>query len=109
MLTISEAARRPRIGRTLAYQLAARFLSGEPGGIPTNRLGGTLRVPSVALDDFVRMGRVVTRDDLTAAVGIAIDDYLRDTNAMAPSQTRPSRRRRVARERTAQLSLLESE
>jgi hypothetical protein len=44
-------------------------LNGEPGGIPTIRLSGTLRVPSAALDDFVRMGRVVTRDDLRRPSG----------------------------------------
>ena len=109
MLTISEAARRLRIGRTLAYQLAARFLNGEPGGIPTIRLGGTLRVPSVALDDLMRMRRVVTSDDLTAAVALAIDDYLRGTDTTTPSHPSPSRRRRVARTRTAQLSLLEAD
>ncbi len=100
MLTISEAARRLRIGRTLAYQLAAKFLNGEPGGIPTIRLGGTLRVPSAALDEFMRIGRHVNSDDLTAVVAVAIDDYLHGTDTTDPSQTRPIaavERRAIAR------------
>jgi hypothetical protein len=109
MLTVCEAAHRLRIGRTLAYQLAARFLDGEPGGIPTIRLGGTLRVPRGALDDLMCMGRVVTPDDLTAAVAVAIDDYLRDTDAATPTRTRRSRGRRVASNHASQLSLLEAD
>jgi len=42
MLTVPEAARVLRIGRTLAYQLASRFLDGEPDGIPVIRLGEAL-------------------------------------------------------------------
>src|SRR6266540_3325255 len=40
MLTVVEAARELNIGRTLAYQLTARYLAGRPGGIPAVRLGG---------------------------------------------------------------------
>jgi hypothetical protein len=45
MLTVCEAAAVLRIGRTLAYQLASRYLAGEAGGIPVVRIGGCLRVP----------------------------------------------------------------
>ncbi len=110
MLTVSEAARRLRIGRTLAYQLAARFLAGQPGGMPTIRLGGTLRVPRRALDEFMRVGRVATPDDLTPAVAVAVDEYLCESRATRPSRTRPSRGRdRITTKRTAQLSLLEAD
>jgi excisionase family DNA binding protein len=109
MLTVSEAAHRLRIGRTLAYQLAARFLDGEPGGMPAIRLGGTIRVPRAALDDLMRMGRVATPDDLTAAAAVAIDDYLRDTDGLASSEARPERARRVTPNGAAQLSLLEAD
>jgi excisionase family DNA binding protein len=93
MLTVSEAARRLRIGRTLAYQLAARFLDGQPGGIPTIRLGGTLRVPSTALDEFMRVRRIPTPDGLTATVADAIDDYLGDGRVTGPTETPPGPRR----------------
>ncbi len=109
MLTVSEAAHRLRIGRTLAYLLAARFLDGEPDGIPAIRLGGTLRVPRTALDDLVRMGRVVTPDDVAAIVAVAIDAYVSDADATAPSRTQPRRGRRVTSNRAAQLSLLEAD
>ena len=46
MLTVEEAARVLRIGRSLAYQLATRYLdSGGTDGLPVLRLGGVLRVP----------------------------------------------------------------
>ena len=53
MLTVDEAARVLRIGRTLAYQLATRFLDGQPDGLPVIRLGGCLRVPRWALVDLI--------------------------------------------------------
>jgi excisionase family DNA binding protein len=109
MLTVSEAADRLRIGRTLAYQLAARFLDGEPGGIPAIRLGGTLRVPRAALDDLMHLGRVVTPDDVATTVAVAIDDYLGDADATAPIRTRRRRDRRATPNRAAQLSLLEAD
>jgi excisionase family DNA binding protein len=109
MLTVSEAARRLRIGRTLAYQLAARFLAGEPGGLPTIRLGGTLRVPRHALEELMRSGRVAPPDELTATVADAINDYLRDGPASGSSETAPARRRRDATNGTAQLSVLEAD
>jgi excisionase family DNA binding protein len=108
MLTVPEAARRLRIGRTLAYQLAARFLEGEPGGIPTIRLGGTLRVPRAALDELMRLGSVVTPDDMSTAAAAVIDDLLDDGHAPGRSSTRSARPRRAAT-RTAQLSLLEAD
>jgi excisionase family DNA binding protein len=109
MLTVSEAAHRLRIGRTLAYQLAARFLDGEAGGIPAIRLGGTLRVPRAPLDDLMRLGRVVTPDDVAATVAVALDDYLSDAEPTALNQARPARDRRVTSNRAAQLSLLEAD
>ena len=109
MLTVSEAARRLRIGRTLAYQLAARFLDGAPGGMPVIRLGGALRVPRVALDDFMRIGRGVTSAKLAMAAEAAIDAYLGDNHVAPPRAGRPSRSRRAAAEHGAQLSLLEAD
>ena len=53
MLTVTEAARVLRIGRTLAYKLATDFLeTGE--GLPVVRLGGCLRVPRESLRALMR-------------------------------------------------------
>ncbi len=60
LLTVSEAARRLGIGRSLAYQLATAFLHGDPEGLPVIRLGGLLRVPCFALEERIRYGKVVT-------------------------------------------------
>lgn len=46
MLTVEEAAATLRVGRRLAYELAARYLaSGGTEGLPVVRLGRCLRVP----------------------------------------------------------------
>ena len=60
-----EAARELRIGRSLAYELARRYLdSGERDGLPVIRLGAAcLRVPRWALDELRRTGRVVALHD----------------------------------------------
>ena len=65
LLTVTEAASELRIGRSLAYELARRYLdSGERDGLPVIRLGaGCLRVPRWALDELRRTGRVVALHD----------------------------------------------
>ena len=65
LLTVSEAARELRIGRSLAYQLARRYLdSEERDGLPVIKLGAScLRVPRWALDELRRTGRVVALHD----------------------------------------------
>ena len=106
MLTVVEAARLLRIGRTLAYQLASRFLAGEPDGLPVVRLGGCLRVPRCALDGLMRGGERAARAELEAAVATAVDHLLADDVPETPQPSRPSRRR-IVRRGSAQLSLLE--
>ena len=50
LLTVEEAAGVLRIGRTLAYSLARRYVeSGGVAGLPVIRLGNRLRVPRWAL------------------------------------------------------------
>lgn len=60
LLTIEEAGRVLRIGRSLAYQLAHEYeASGGVSGLPVIRFGGCLRVPRWALLELVLAGRVV--------------------------------------------------
>lgn len=61
LLTVDEAARLLRIGRSRAYELANEYLnSGGTTGIPAFRLGpGCLRVPRWALIELATTGRVV--------------------------------------------------
>ena len=54
MLTIEEAARVVRIGRSAAYQLARQYLTTEGmSGIPAMRIGGQLRVPRHLLEEYI--------------------------------------------------------
>jgi hypothetical protein len=60
LLTIEEAARVLRVGRSLAYQLAGEYeASGGLSGLPVIRLGGCLRVPRWALLELALTGRVI--------------------------------------------------
>lgn len=50
VLTVEEAARALRIGRSAAYEQARRYLAtGGAEGLPVVRLGRVLRVPGQAL------------------------------------------------------------
>lgn len=54
LATVEEVAQALRISRTLAYQLARRWLdTNGSDGIPVIRLGGVLRTPRVALERFL--------------------------------------------------------
>jgi hypothetical protein len=60
LLTVDEATRVLRIGRSLGYQLAHDYeASGGVSGLPVIRLGGCLRVPRWALLELALTGRVV--------------------------------------------------
>ena len=63
-LTVDEAARVLRIGRSLAYQLANQYLSSRGMvGMPAYRLGNCIRVPRWALIELATTGRVVRLAD----------------------------------------------
>ena len=69
LLTIEEAARVLRIGRSLAYQLSREYeSSGGFSGLPVIHLGGCLRVPRWALLELALTGRVVRLCDADVAV-----------------------------------------
>ena len=54
LATVEEVAQALRISRTLAYQLARRWLDTDGNeGIPVIRLGGVLRTPRLALERFL--------------------------------------------------------
>ena len=60
MLTVDEAARVLRIGRSKAYGMTTLYeTSGGTQGLPVLRLGDLLRVPRFALHEFVTTGRIV--------------------------------------------------
>ena len=72
VLTIEEAARVLRIGRSLAYHLAHEYeASGGISGLPVIRVGGCLRVPRWALLELAMSGRVVRLCDADVAVEAA--------------------------------------
>ena len=54
LLTVEEAARLLRIGRTNAYELVRRWLAtGGAEGVPALRVGHLLRVPRHGLEELV--------------------------------------------------------
>ena len=72
LLTIEEAARVLRIGRSLAYHLAHEYeASSGISGLPVIRVGGCLRVPRWALLELAMSGRVVRLCDADVAVEAA--------------------------------------
>jgi len=71
VLTVDEAARVLRIGRSLAYQLARCYLtSGGVAGIPVVQIGTCFRVPRWALVELATTGRVVRLCDAAVPVDV---------------------------------------
>ena len=74
VLTVEEAARVLRVGRSLAYQLAREYdATGGVSGLPVIRVGGCLRVPRWALLELALTGRVVRLCDAVVPTG-TVDD-----------------------------------
>ena len=75
LLTVDEAARLLRIGRSRAYELANEYLAtGGTTGMPVFRLGpGCLRVPRWALIELATTGRVVRLCDAVVQASGAAD------------------------------------
>ena len=60
MLTVEEAGRLLRVGRSHAYnQVTLYFATGGVDGIPAIRIGGVIRVPKHALHELVTTGHLV--------------------------------------------------
>jgi hypothetical protein len=60
VLTVEESADLMRVGRSLGYQLARKYLAtGGTTGLPVIRFGTCLRVPRWALLELITTGRVV--------------------------------------------------
>jgi hypothetical protein len=60
LLTVAEAMRVLRIGRSKVYEMTAQYLaSGGIDGLPVLKLNGALRVPRFALVELITTGRVV--------------------------------------------------
>jgi hypothetical protein len=92
MLTVEEAALVLRIGRSLAYQLANRYVTSDGiDGLPVVRLGGVLRVPGFAVRELITTGVIVR---------------LTTTRPVSTATTRATRPRRSKSADRAQLSLL---
>jgi hypothetical protein len=88
LATVDEAARLLRVSRSLAYQLARRYLAtGGSEGLPVFWVGACLRVPRWALLELVRTGRVVNLTD-AARTSTRIDPA-------HPTSSSPSRRSRL--------------
>jgi excisionase family DNA binding protein len=105
LLTVVQAARELNIGRTLAYQLTARYLAGEAGGIPAIRIGGCVRVPRRALEEFVVTGEAVPRRTLDAEIAALIDAASSPRHASPLEPSPVTRAARPVSGRPRQLSL----
>ena len=98
MLTVNDAARVLRIGRSKAYEMTTLYASsGGTQGLPCLRLGDLLRIPKFALHEFVTTGHIV---QLVAQP---------DARATANATTRPKAARTSRANDRAQLSLLGSD
>lgn len=101
-LTVEEAARVLRIGRTMAYRLTQEWIASRgERGMPCRRVGRLLRVPSGELAEF--MGGSITWPPVTAEV---VDlDTRREQTAPEPARSTSSKSRSRSRRAPEQTSL----
>ena len=91
-LTVEEAGRILRIGRTAAYQQVNRWLDTGSEGLPAERVGGSLRVPRNRFEQHYNVRITVIpppaprRGETAKADGAGVQDI--------PRSTAPARRRR---------------
>ena len=98
MLTVKDAARVLRIGRSKAYEMTTQYVSsGGTQGLPCLRLGDLLRIPKAALHEYVTTGHIVQLIPQDAA----------NATPHAIGSRKPARRSRATDR--AQLSLLGSD
>ncbi len=105
MLTVEEAARILRVGRTTGYKMAVRWLdTGGEEGLPVIHVGRLLRVPTVLFEEQFCL--IVTRSDglvgtnPSAALGPGLARAARDTIKL-PSTPTPRQTRRARGDQTA--------
>lgn len=97
LLTIEEAARVLRIGRTKAYAMGQEYRATDgASGLPVVEIGGGLRVPRVELE--ARFGVRLTWIPHTSG---RVDSV----QAPSPSPSRPRRRSRDRRQSSQQPGL----
>jgi Helix-turn-helix domain len=87
-LTVDEAARVARIGRTVAYRLARQYLAtAGREGLPVVRFGKQLRVPRPALEAMLggTLTSVPRADESAPAVDVIAIDSRR--HSPTPSQS----------------------
>ena len=65
VLTVTEAARLLRIGRSTAYEAANRYLAGDPDGLPVIRIGRCLRVPVKLIAELIEDADAFVETDWT--------------------------------------------
>jgi Helix-turn-helix domain len=95
LLTVEEAARVLRIGRSLAYELARTYESSDGhDGLPVLRVGALLRVPRWALAEMISAGHVVRLADLVET-DASTSLVALPTAEPGESQRSPHRRRSV--------------
>jgi len=97
-LTVEEAAKRLRIGRTLAYQLARRYrITDGAEGLPVVAFGNVLRVPKAKLEELA--GGPIDPAERAAVVELEV------RRAEPPMPATRTRRSRPANRATAQAAL----
>jgi len=98
VLTVSDAARVLRIGRSKAYEMAALYTSScGTRGLPCLRIGDLVRVPKDALHEFVTTGQIVQ------LIPQPVDHAIADTTPRSRTARKPRSADR------SQLSLLGSD